>query len=118
MKRVRQQGFVGALLVAAREHSPEAVERAAMSGADDFISLSVGMDELPYRVLALKRRASGKWAHVSNGAPYLNSSLTSEGTSSPDNDISVNPDGRTLLVDGLEVALTQIRSRTRIGTGN
>ena len=106
VKRVRQQGFVGTLLAAAKECSPEAVDRAAVSGADDFITLSVGMDELPYRVLALERRASGKWAHASNSAPHPHSSLTSEGPSSPDNDISVNPNGRTLAVDGLEVVLT------------
>lgn len=61
VERVRQCGYRMPLMVVAADDHPAAIARALAAGADDFVDVRSRRAELPQRLTAIRRRASGIW---------------------------------------------------------
>jgi DNA-binding response OmpR family regulator len=61
VERVRRCGHRMPLMVVTLDDHPAAIERAVAAGADDFVNVRSRKAELPHRLTAIRRRASGLW---------------------------------------------------------
>jgi DNA-binding response OmpR family regulator len=106
VKRVRQHGFTIPLMVVTRDDQPAAFERAFSAGADDFVTVPNRKSELPLRLVAIRRRASGIWTRESIPV-HLDSAQRSNSTASEHARESAPISTRgAVVVKGLRVVLT------------
>jgi DNA-binding response OmpR family regulator len=106
VERVRHQGFTIPLMVVTRDDQPAAFERAFSAGADDFVTVPNRKSELPLRLIAIRRRASGIWTRESMPV-HLDSVRGSSSVASESNVESAPISTRgAVVVKGLRVVLT------------
>jgi two-component system OmpR family response regulator len=106
VERVRPHGFTSSLMVVTRDDQPAAFERAFSAGADDFVTVPNRKSELPFRLVAIRRRASGIWTRESM-PEYLDSAQSSNSITSERARESAPISTRgAVVVNGLRVVLT------------
>jgi DNA-binding response OmpR family regulator len=106
IERIRQHGFTLPILVVTKDEHSTSIECLLAAGADDFVTLPSRAAELPHRVMAIRRRASGIWTQTPTHTTLDSSIETARSRIISTEESPPSSHRGTVIIDGNRIVLT------------